>query len=121
MTSQRIHAAGWTRLLTLAVALAAGGCASRGRAIEPGAANEVQVTVDNQNFKDAVVYAVWGGGPRDRLGMVTGKSTQTLTAPFKTGDLRIEVDFIAGDDVLTESLGVFQGDQIHVTIPPGAQ
>jgi hypothetical protein len=116
----RILAAGWTRLLVLAAALGAAGCASRGRAIEPSASQDIQVTVENQNFKDAVVYAIWGAGPRDRLGMVTGNSTQTLTTRMRgTTDLRIEVDFIAGDDVVTQSMGVFQGDHVHVVIPPG--
>jgi hypothetical protein len=73
-------------------------------------------------IKDAVVYAIWGAGPRQRLGLVTGNTTQTLTTPLRAGgDLRIEVDFIAGDDVVSQSMGVFRGDHIHVTIPPGAE
>ena len=121
MTAQRQIAVALPRLLVLAAALLAAGCASGGRPIEPGfgTAQTVQVTVENQNFKDAVVYAIWRAGSRDRLGMVTGNTTQTLTADLRgTGDLRIEVDFIAGDDVVTQSLGVFQGDQVHVRIPP---
>jgi hypothetical protein len=118
----RTRAASWTRLLVLSAALVAVGCASRGRAIEPGASQDVQITVENQNFKDAVIYAIWGAGPRNRLGMVTGNSTQTLRTPLRGGgDLRIEVDFIAGDDVVTQSMGVFRGDHIQVTIPPGAE
>jgi hypothetical protein len=121
MTGQRKHAATWSRLLICGALLGMGACASNGRDIEPreaGAARSVLVTVENQNFKDAVIYALWGAGPRDRLGMVTGNTTQTLSAPFKTGDLRIEVDFIAGDDVVSHSLGVFEGEHVHVTIPP---
>ena len=111
------------RLLLFAATLAAAGCASHGRPVlarSAGQGNDVQITVENQNFKDADVYAIWNGGNRDRLGMVTGNSTQTFTAPWKAGDVRIEVDFIAGDDVVTESMAVFQGDHIQVTIPPGA-
>ena len=118
------RAASWPRLLLLCAAVGTGACASN--AGRPVVADEdyaiqdeeVLVTVENQNFKDAVVYAVWGAGERDRLGLVTGHTTKTLTAPFKPGDLRIEVDFIAGDDVLTESMGVFHGDHVQVTIPP---
>ena len=117
---ERIRAAAWTRLLVVALALGAAGCASRGRPIESSASQNIQVTIENQNFKDAVVYAIWGAGPRDRLGLVTGNTTQTVTTRMRgTTDLRIEVDFIAGDDVLTQSMGVFQGDHIHVVIPPG--
>ena len=121
MTSKHIAAA-WPRLLIMLTVLAAGACASsRGRPIAPrdGAAQNVAITVENQNFKDAVVYAIWGVGPRDRLGMVTGNTTQTFTTPLRgSGELRIEVDFIAGDDVVTQSMGAFQGDHIQVTIPP---
>src|SRR5688572_3985998 len=121
MISNRI-AAVRRRLSIFLVLVAAGACASTGRPVDPldgGAPRDVQITVENQNFKDAVVYAIWGAGPRDRLGMVTGNTTQTLRTPLRGGgDLRIEVDFIAGDDVVTQSMGVFQGDHIQVTIPP---
>ena len=125
MAGRGIRAASWTRLLLLGAVLVSGACASnQGRPVvadEDYAAidrDDVLVTVENQNFKDAVVYAIWGAGPRNRMGLVTGNTTKTLTTPFRTGDLRIEVDFIAGDDVLTESMGVFHGDHVQVTIPP---
>lgn len=124
MNTVRSRVAGLPRLLLLAAAvLAVPGCASRGRPIlssEERAMQNVAVTVENQNFKDAVIYAIWGAGPRQRLGLVTGNSTQTFTTPARAADMRVEVDFIAGDDVVTESMGVFSGDHIHVTIPPGA-
>jgi hypothetical protein len=106
--------------MALAMMLAAAGCASTGRAVEEGgAARDVEVTVENQNFQDAVVYAIWGAGPRDRLGTVTGNSTQTFTTQVRSGgDMRIEVDLIAGNDVVTERMGVFEGEDIRVVIPP---
>ena len=111
------------RAACLVLALAAGACASRNAPLlsrQPGEGDQVQLTVENQNFKDATVYAVWGAGSRDRLGLVTGNTTQTFTVPWQGGDMRVEVDFIAGDDVFTEPIGTFRGDHIHVTIPPGA-
>lgn len=116
-------AASAPRLWILAAAVVAAGCASSGRPIltrEEGTGRDVQITVENQNFKDATIYAVWGSGPRDMLGMVTGNTTQTFTTPTRVGDLRVQVDLIAGDDVVSESMGVFEGDHIHVTIPPSA-
>jgi hypothetical protein len=108
------------RFLGVALALAAAGCAT-GRPVLESASQEVEVTVENQNFKDAVVYAIWDSGPRARLGMVTGNTTQTFTAaPRGSGEMRVEVDFIAGSDTVTESIGVFRGDEIHVVIPPNA-
>ena len=121
MTIQRKRAAAGPRLLVLTLALAAAGCASTGRPIEGDeASRDVEVTVENQNFKDAVVYAIWGAGPRDRLGMVTGNTTQTFSTEVEgTGDMRVEVDFIGGGDVVAQNMGVFEGDNIHVVIPPG--
>jgi hypothetical protein len=121
MTSQRKHAPAPARWVFLALALAAAGCASTGRPIEEGGVvtADVEVTVENQNFQDAVVYAIWGAGPRDRLGMVTGNTTETFTTEVQAGgDMRIEVELIAGNDVVTESMGVFRGDDIRVVIPP---
>jgi hypothetical protein len=51
--------------------------------------------------------------------MVTGNSTETFTTEVRAGgDMRIEVDLIAGNDVITESMGVFRGEDIRVVIPP---
>ncbi|MSR35733.1 MAG: hypothetical protein EXR95_03670 [Gemmatimonadetes bacterium] len=111
-------------MLLIAAALAATGCASGGKPNvyrQAGQGQYIQVTVENQNFKDATVYAVWGAGNRDRLGLVTGNTTQTFTVPWKQGDMRVQVDFIAGDDTVTESMGVNRGDHLQVTIPPSAQ
>ena len=123
MNGLRTHARA-ARMLMLSAAVLAAGCASGSQAKlsrQAGAAgSDVQVTVETQNFKDAVVYAVWGSGNRDRLGMVTGNTSQTFTAPWKAGDMRVEIDFIAGDDIFTESMGVNRGDHLHVQIPPGA-
>jgi hypothetical protein len=123
MRGPRLRLAASPRLLVLATALAAAGCASGGKPNvyrEPGEGPNIQITVENQNFKDATVYAVWGAGNRDRLGLVTGNTTQTFTVPWKQGDMRVQVDFIAGDDTVTESMGVNRGDHLQVTIPPSA-
>lgn len=108
------------RLWVLTMLLAAAGCASSARTSESRESTEVEITVENQNFKDAVVYAIWGAGPRDRLGTVTGNTTQTFsTEAQSTGEVRVEIDFIGAGPVATESMGVFEGDDIRVVIPPG--
>lgn len=109
------------RMFVLALALAAAGCASAGaRPVDEIASRDVQLTVENQRFADAVVYAVWGAGPRDRLGMVTGNTTRTFATPVRRGgDMRVEVHFVGGDDLAAESIGVFEGEDIHLVIQPG--
>jgi hypothetical protein len=119
MTSQRRPAAVRVRMLVLTLGLAAAGCATAGHAFETGASRDVEVTVENQNFKDAVIYAIWDAGPRGRLGMVTGNTTETFATALRGhGEMRVEIDFIAGDRVVTEHIGVYEGEQIHVVIPP---
>ena len=39
---------------------------------------QARLTAENQNFSDATLYAVWGAGTRQRLGMVTGLTSQTF-------------------------------------------
>ncbi len=107
---------------TLALLLASAACSSAGRPVVSRASGQgegegVMVEVENQNFKDATVYAVWST-TRDRLGLVVGNTTQTFTVPWKASELRIEVDFIAGDDIVTEAMGVSRGDNLKVVIPP---
>jgi hypothetical protein len=108
------------RMLVLTLGLAAGGCATGGRAFETtGAPRHLEVTVENRNFHDAVVYAIWDAGPRHRLGMVVGNTTQSFDAAMRgSGELRLEVDLIAGHDVVSERIGVFEDEQVHVVIPP---
>lgn len=108
------------RMMVLTLALVGAGCASAGaRPAGEVAARDVQLTVENQRFSDAVVYAVWGAGPRDRLGTVTGKTTQTFATPVRRGgDMRVEVHFVGGGDLVAESMGAFEGDEFHFVIQP---
>ena len=110
------------RMFVVALALAAAGCASAGaRPADEIASRDMRLTVENHRFSDAVVYAVWGAGPRDRLGMVTGNTTRTFATPVRRGgDMRVEVHFVGGDDLVAETIGVFEGDDIHLLIQPGS-
>ena len=119
MRTQHGRAAVRPRLLVVALALAVAGCASSGRSVVQSESPGVELTVENQNFHDAVVYAIWDSGPRTRLGMVTGITTQTFTTSSRgSGEMRVQVDLIAGSNVISEPIGVFHGDEIHVVIPP---
>ena len=46
----------------------------------------IQLTVENNDFNDAVVYANWQGSVRHRVGLFTGKTKQTVTFPWR-GDI----------------------------------
>ena len=111
----------------LALALVATGCASGGREIGDGGdagygeraePQEAQLTAENQNFSDATIYAVWDAGNRQRLGMVTGLTSQTFELDLKGSELRLQVDFIAGGEFTSERIFVNPGDHVHITIPP---
>jgi hypothetical protein len=108
--------------LALPVALMAfAGCSHNGDrpmfTRTPGQGDKVTIHADNQNFLDADVYALWNG-QRDRLGMVTGKSTQTFDVPFRDNDLQLQIDFVGSGVMTTDHITVWQGDQVDVVIPP---
>jgi hypothetical protein len=108
----------------LALALAVAGCASGGREVDDAfdnsspEAQEAQLTAQNQNFSDATLYAVWDAGNRQRLGMVTGLTSQTFKLDIRGSELRLQVDFIAGGNFTSDRIMVNPGDHVQVTIPP---
>ena len=111
------------RRLALAAALVTTtACAHAGNrplfARSPGQARDrVTISVDNQNFLDANVYALWNG-QRDRVGMVTGKTAHDFDVDFRNGDLQLEIDLIAGQSMTTDRISVFEGDDVQLVIPP---
>ena len=105
----------------LALALAVAGCASGSRDVFDNSsreAQEAQLTAENQNFSDATIYAVWDAGNRQRLGMVTGGTSKTFQLDLRGGELRLQVDFIAGGNFTSDRIIVNPGDHVQVTIPP---
>jgi len=119
MSTMRRHVAAST---LLSAALIGSACASPGRALfgTGGAAVEeaVQVTADNQNYSDATVYALWDLGPRRRLGMVTGLTSETFDLSVHGTALRFQIDFIGGSEFTTDEIVVSAGDDLLVRIPP---
>lgn len=114
-------------LLVLAVMLAgAAGCAPRNAETSPfqegAAAGEptLLLTVDNQDFRDATVYASWNG-VKNRVGMVIGKTTETFTTPWRDYQVRLEVDFIGGGENMkvASPISVLPGEHIDFIIMPG--
>lgn len=76
--------------------------------------------VENQNFNEARLYARWNG-MRERIGSVVGNRSQNFTLRWRTGDLRVEVDFLAAGGFISDPVVVNPGDTVVFRIPPGAR
>lgn len=112
-----------SRTITLAwaLALATAACAVRTEAPTPFVERRettILITVDNQDYRDATLYANWNGTPQ-RVGTVTGKTTKTFTTPWRDYQVRLGVDFLgggvmpAGDPILIQA-----GEHIDFIIMP---
>ena len=76
----------------------------------------VTVTIQNNDFKDAVIYATWTGSNRKRVGLAIGKTSQTFTIEWQYGTLQFVADFIAGGTFSFGSMEVFEGDHLNLII-----
>ena len=76
----------------------------------------VRLTVQNNDFKDATVYAVWDSGNRRRIGMVTGKTSATFTFDWVSHRMHIQADFVAGDGFTSDEIEVWEGDHLDLVI-----
>jgi hypothetical protein len=112
----------------LALTLAVAGCgAGAGASNDPfyqnanraGFDDPIRITIENNDYRDATIYAYWNG-VRDRIGMVTGKTTQTFTADWKAERLYLSIDFVGRGGYRTESIDVWAGDHLNYVILPGS-
>jgi hypothetical protein len=108
--------------LVAVLMLAAGACANRRAVPSPfveGDEATISLTVDNQDFRDATVYADWNG-VRQRVGMVIGKTMETFTVPWREYEVRLEVDFVGGGELkIAEPTQVWPGDHLDFIIMAG--
>ena len=81
-----------------------------------GFGGPVQLTVENNDFNDAVVYANWQGSVRHRVGLFTGKTTQTVTLEWRGDVVQVEVDFIAGSAFFVDPIDVQAGDHLDIVL-----
>lgn len=110
-------------LLTIAVAFTVAGCAHLFDRpdqdvweVSSGSGTDITLDIQNDNFYDARVFARWNG-ERQRLGLVTGLDSEVFTMSGRTGDLRIEVDFVATRNYVSRSVSVSPGDYLTFRIP----
>lgn len=103
----------------LVLAGCAGGSGSNPFSRASPEAETLHVTIDNQNFNDASIYAIWRGRGRNRVGTVTGNTSRTFELPYRGETVRFEVDFLAGGEYVGEEIYVGPGDHIDLRLPPG--
>jgi hypothetical protein len=114
----------WHRVTLCAVVLVSVvACAGRGTAPAAfGDASEnpvVTITVQNDDYSDATIYANWRG-VRRRVGMVIGKTTETFVTPWRDYDVVLEVDFVGGGGMRAAAeFSVNPGDHLDFIIMPG--
>ena len=77
---------------------------------------EIELLVRNQNFNQATVYATASGGSSRRIGVVGGHSQATLKFEWPFSYIRLRIRFLAGDEVLTETMAVFPGELLELVI-----
>jgi len=110
---------------TVLLALGMAGCASMSEPAAQGArdpfevarsgTDDVLLTVENNDFRDATIYVLWNGARR-RAGAVTGKSTETFRMEWRSEWVQLQVDFLGGGGYTTERVDVLQGDHLNFVI-----
>ena len=102
------------RLLFLALLAAAGCLTTRGA---PGdEAEEIVITVRNDNFNRATVYTSQDYGSR-RLGVVSGKGEATFRLNWHLPEIQLRIRFLAGGQILSQIWSVGSGDRWIFVIP----
>lgn len=109
------------KYLAMAVTvMALAGCAGAAEPPNPfdggsAAARSIRINVVNNNFNEATLRAV--ARTERRLGIVPGNGRESFTLAWPTvDDLRIRIDVLAGDDILTNRISVGPGDTVYLTI-----
>ena len=107
----------------LLASLAGAGCNGR-RDLPPmfgrGRNQPVQLTVQNNRFEDAAIWAIWRGGKRHRVGLATGATASTTFQFDWISDVvTFEVDFIAADGYMVDPIEVSPGDHLDLVILGG--
>lgn len=108
----------YRNLTVISLALALAACGSRGTSVSgesPRSADEITVTVKNENFYDATVYAC-RSTRQQRLGVVSSNNTRTFTFRWVTGPLRMLVDFTGAGSHISDMITVEPGDNVDFVI-----
>jgi hypothetical protein len=109
--------------LALVTALAAAGCSTtqeaEGSPFDGSRASEdIQLTVENNDFRDATIHVYWNG-MRTRAGIVTGKTSETFRMRWRSEWAHLGVDFLGRGGYETERVPVYPGDHLNFVIMVG--
>ena len=77
---------------------------------------DVLLTVENNDFRDATIYVYWNGVKR-RVGRVTGKTSKTFRMEWRSEEAQLGADFLGRGGFRTETIGVDPGDHLSLLIP----
>lgn len=101
------------------------GCAVQGGQLEATPFTEVRpfdedvlLTVENNDFRDATIYVYWSGVKR-RVGRVTGKTKKTFRMEWLSEEAQFGADFLGRGGFRTETIPVVPGDHLNLLIPIG--
>ncbi len=109
--------------LALCLVLASG-CAStpdnttRSPFDENTAPEDILLTVENNDFRDATIHVYWNG-VRTRAGTVIGKTSETFRMKWKSEWAHLGVDFLGRGGYQTERVPVYPGDHLNFVIMAG--
>ena len=84
----------------------------------PEQSEEVLLTVENNDFRDANIFAFWDG-VRDRVGFVTGKTSRTFRMKWRSEHVQIGVDFVGRGGQRSGNVDVWPGDHLNYVIMIG--
>ena len=108
----------FARCVLLVGVLVGGACSTAQEDIAdlaPGAQDELALTVENYNFNDVTLYAL-AVGIRERVGRVRGSGRETFTFRWPRQSLQMEVVFLSGGRMVTETMPVVPGDRLDLII-----
>ena len=103
----------------LVLGLSLAGCHRRdlGPMLGRGRQEAVKLTVQNNRFEDAAIYANWMGGKRHRVGLaIGGTASTTFEFPWVSDVVTFQVDFIAAEGYSVDPIEVSPGDHLDLVI-----
>jgi hypothetical protein len=122
----RVHFARLTAIVALLATVAACSHATRHARDDEGDQQlTTRVRVENQAFLDMNVYVINDGGARQRLGTVTGNTSQEFVIPSyvlgPANSVRFYIEPIGANRApISNSLSIQPGQTVTLTIPPNA-